>query len=103
MVPEVFCDGIGRIGFADGMVRIELISRSAAAFDGIDGARGEARQLVVMTAEAFARSFAVQQKALAKLAETGAIRLAPAEREESEPASPSASARTPRSPNFPNA
>jgi hypothetical protein len=96
MVPEIFCDGIGRIGFADGMVRIELVSRSQAAFDDGDGRGGEVRRLVVMTAEAFARSFLVQQKAMAKLAETGAIRLAAPDEETSPPP-----ARMPRSPNFP--
>src|SRR5690349_15584071 len=73
MVAETFADGIGRIGFADGMVRIELVSRSGAAFAG-EEPRAEVQGRIVMTPQAFLQSLMAQQQALLKLEEAGVIR-----------------------------
>ena len=100
MIPEIFADGIGRIGFADGMVRIELISRSAGALEGGEEVHGEVRHRVVMTAQAFVQSLIVQQKALAKLEEAGVIRRTSPSGEPPLKVVDRVPAGPPRSPNF---
>src|SRR5437867_1700509 len=99
MIPEVFVDGIGRIGFVDGMVRIELISRSGAETDEQGRPRPEVRQRLIMTLNAFLQGLQAQQSVIAKLQEAGVLRVdaAPAA---GTPAPAPTPAVLPKSPNF---
>jgi hypothetical protein len=95
MTPETFADGIGRIGFSEGMVRIELVSVADQDKDG--KAIRELRHRVVMTPQGFLQSVQAQLNLLRELEEAGVIRRAPASGAE---AAASPSNGTPRSPNF---
>jgi hypothetical protein len=89
MIPEVFVDGIGRIGLVEGMIRIELISRSGAEPDEQGRPKPEVRQRLIMSLNAFLQGLQAQQSVIAKLQEAGVIRAEP------QPAGPGAVAPTP--------
>ncbi len=101
MIPEVFVDGIGRIGFSDGVLRIELITRSGSETDEQGRPKPEVRQRLVMTLNAFLQGLQAQQGVIAKLQEAGIIKLEP---QPAPPASPAAgngvAPASPKSPNF---
>jgi hypothetical protein len=97
MVPETFADGIGRIGFSEGMVRIELVSVADQDKDG--RAVREACRRIVMTPQGFMQAVQAQLNLIRKLEEAGVIRRAPANGQE-QAATPPANGAAPRSPNF---
>ena len=97
MVPETFADGIGRIGFSEGMVRVELVS--VADQDKEGRPIREACHRIVMTPQGFMQSIQAQLNLLRKLEEAGVIRRAPAGGEPATASSPVNGA-APRSPNF---
>jgi len=109
MVPEIFVDGLGQIQFKDGLIRIELVSRS--------GEEPEVRQRIIMTVPAFLNALQLQQTIVSKFEEAGIVRVPTVEfqrrSETSSPATAAAppavasaaqgravSAGPPRSPNF---
>ena len=96
MVPETFADGIGRIGFSEGMVRIELVSVA----DQKDGqpVRQPCRR-IVMTPQGFMQSVQAQLNLIRKLEEAGVIRRAP-QGGDAAAAPSAANGAAPRSPNF---
>ena len=98
MVPETFADGIGRIGFSEGMVRIELVSVADQDKDG--RAVREACRRIVMTPQGFMQAVQAQLNLIRKLEEAGVIRRAPANTQEQAATPPPASGTAPRSPNF---
>lgn len=105
MVPEVFVDGIGRIGLLEGMIRIEYVTRSETGSEEGGAPRAETRQRLIMTPASFLQSLAMQQTILRKLEEAGLVRPGPRAVEPAEPpARPAAVSATaiapPRSPNF---
>jgi hypothetical protein len=77
MIPEVFVDGIGRIGLVEGMIRIELISRSGAETDEQGRPKPEVRQRLIMSLNAFLQGLQAQQSVIAKLQEAGVLRVEP--------------------------
>jgi len=98
MIPEVFVDGIGRIGFVDGMIRIELISRSGGETDAQGRPKPEVRHRLVMTLAGFLQGLQAQQSVIVKLQEAGVLQAPPAA-----PGSPPAAdapAAAPKSSNF---
>jgi hypothetical protein len=97
MVPETFADGVGRIGFSEGMVRIELVS--VADQDKEGRPVREACHRIVMTPQGFMQSVQAQLNLIRKLEEAGVIRRAPATGEQVA-AVPPANGTAPRSPNF---
>jgi hypothetical protein len=97
MVPETFADGIGRIGFSEGMVRIELVSVADQDKDG--RAVREACRRIVMTPQGFMQAVQAQLNLIRKLEEAGVIRRAPANGQE-QAVTPPANGAAPRSPNF---
>ncbi len=66
MVPEIFIDGFGQVFFKDGLIRIELVSRS--------GDEPEVRQRIIMTVPAFLNALQLQQTIVNKFEEAGIIR-----------------------------
>jgi hypothetical protein len=96
MIPETFADGIGRIGFSEGMVRIELVSAGIQEKDG--KAVRETCHRLVMTPQGFMQAVQAQLNLIRKLEEAGVIRRTPAPAAES--AGPASSNGGPRSPNF---
>lgn len=105
MIPEVFVDGIGRIGFADGVLRIELITRSGSETDEQGRPKPEVRQRLVMTLNGFLQGLQAQQQVIAKLQEAGILRLEPQTAQGVAPASSNGTAAPstpvpPKSPNF---
>lgn len=96
MVPETFADGIGRIGFSEGMVRIELVS--VADQDKEGRPVRETCRRIVMTPQGFMQSVQAQLNLVRKLEEAGVIRRAPAAGEQA--AAPASNGAAPRSPNF---
>jgi hypothetical protein len=97
MVAETFADGIGRIGFSEGMVRIELVS--VADQDKEGRPVRETCRRIVMTPQGFMQSVQAQLNLVRKLEEAGVIRRAPAAGEAAA-APPAANGAAPRSPNF---
>jgi hypothetical protein len=101
MIPEVFVDGIGRIGFVDGTVRIELISRSGAEADAQGRPKPEVRQRLVMTLSGFLQGLQAQQSVIAKLQEAGVLQVQPqAAATGATPAAGNGTPVAPKSPNF---
>ena len=98
MVPETFADGIGRIGFSEGMVRIELVS--VADQDKEGRPVREACHRIIMTPQGFMQSVQAQLNLIRKLEEAGVIRRAPAPGGEPATAAAPANGAAPRSPNF---
>jgi hypothetical protein len=76
MIPETFADGIGRIGFSEGMVRIELVSVGIPEKEG-KPAREVCHRLV-MTPQGFMQAVQGQLNLIRKLEEAGVIRRTPA-------------------------
>jgi hypothetical protein len=91
MIPEIYADGIGRIGFADGMVRIELVSVPAPEPGRENEPQQEPRARIVMTPHGFLRSLQSQHALLQKLEAAGLVKRG---------AQPGESQPTPKSPNF---
>jgi len=99
LVPELFVDGFGEISFREGLIRIELVSRS--------GEQPEVRQRLIMTTPAFLHAVQLQENMVAKFEEAGIIRargsapmapaIAPEPVAEAPPAPPPL---PPKSPNF---
>ena len=96
MVPETYADGIGRIGFSEGMVRIELVSVGDQDKDGRPVR--EACHRIIMTPQGFMQSVQAQLNLIRKLEEAGVIRRAPAGEQPAAASPPNGTA--PRSPNF---
>ena len=74
MVNEVFADGIGRIDFAAGVVRFDLVSVEPG-----EGGQNrlEPRQRVVMPLEGFLATLNTMGNLLNKLVEAGVVRQNP--------------------------
>ncbi len=75
-VPELFVDGIGRVAFTGGTVRIELICASpfdAATPDASDPPLVP-RQRLILPLDGFLRSFGILQNLVNRLAEEGAVK-----------------------------
>lgn len=105
MIPEIFVDGIGRIGFFEGMIRIELISRSGAETDEQGRPKPEVRQRLIMSLNGFLQGLQAQQSVIAKLQEAGVLRVEPQPAQAAMPAAGPAAANgatpaAPKSPNF---
>ena len=100
MIPETFADGIGRIGFSEGMVRIELVSVAMQDKDG--KAVREPCHRLVLTPQGFMQAVQAQLNLIRKLEEAGVIRRNPAGGEATVAAAAPAPAANgvPRSPNF---
>lgn len=99
MAAETFADGIGRIGFTEGMVRIELVSIADQDQDGRPVR--EVRHRIVMTPQGFMQSVQAQLNLIRKLEEAGVLRRSPAPgAEPAAPAAAGANGQSPRSPNF---
>jgi hypothetical protein len=99
MVPETFADGIGRIGFSEGMVRIELVSVGLQDKDG--KAVREPCHRLVMTPQGFMQAVQAQLNLIRKLEEAGLVRRNPAPAGEGAgPAASTPANGAPRSPNF---
>src|SRR5690348_7608922 len=98
MVPETFADGVGRIGFSEGMVRIELVSVADQDKDG--RAVREACHRLIMTPQGFMQAVQAQLNLIRKLEEAGVIRRAPANAQEQAATAPPPNGAAPRSPNF---
>lgn len=71
MTPEMFADGIGRVDFSGGLVRIELVSLEPAE-EGTG--RLEVRQRVVMPVDGFLKSLTTMGELVNKLVEAGVLR-----------------------------
>jgi hypothetical protein len=97
MIPETFADGIGRIGFSEGMVRIELVS--VALQDKDNKVVREACHRLVMTPQGFMQAVQAQLNLVRKLEEAGVIRRSGAPGEGAAPGATAANG-GPRSPNF---
>jgi hypothetical protein len=71
MVAEVFADGVGRVDFAGGVVRIELVS-----LEPIEGGqnRMDVRQRVVMPIDGFIQALSTMGDLVNKLVEAGVLR-----------------------------
>ncbi len=99
MIPETFADGIGRIGFSEGMVRIELVSVGIQEKEG--KAVREPCHRLVMTPQGFMQAVQAQLNLIRKLEEAGVIRRAAAPGGDGAGAAPAPAANGgPRSPNF---
>lgn len=96
MIPETFADGIGRIGFSEGMVRIELVSVADQDKDGRPVR--ETCHRIIMTPQGFMQGVQAQLNLVRKLEEAGLIRRAPADGPAAAASAPNGTA--PRSPNF---
>ena len=74
MTNEVFADGIGRIDFAAGVVRFELVSVEPG-----EGGQNrlEARQRVIMPLEGFLATLGTMSNLVNKLVEAGVLRQNP--------------------------
>jgi hypothetical protein len=96
---ETFADGVGRIGFSEGMVRIELVSVADQDKDGRPVLQPCHR--VIMTPQGFMRSVQAQLNLIRKLEEAGVLRRAPAPGQETAAETASGgNGASPRSPNF---
>lgn len=71
MIPEIFADGVGRIDFAGGVVRIELVSLDPAA-QGPE--RNEVRQRIVMPLEGYLQAINTMGDLVNKLVEAGLLK-----------------------------
>jgi hypothetical protein len=91
MIPEIYADGIGRIGFADGMVRIELVSVPAPEPGRENEPQPVPRARIVMTPHGFLRSLQSQHALLRKLEAAGLVKRS---------AQPGEAPAAPKSPNF---
>ncbi|CCG40315.1 conserved hypothetical protein [Magnetospirillum molischianum DSM 120] len=70
MTPEVFADGVGRVDFSGGIVRIELVSLEPTE----EGqGRLEVRQRVVMPVDGFLKSLMTMGDLVNKLVEAGVL------------------------------
>ena len=87
MVNEVFADGIGRIDFAAGVVRFDLVTVEPAVEGG--KSRLEARQRVMMPLEGFLAAIGTMTNLANKLVEAGVLRPNPAASAEAAPATES--------------
>lgn len=99
MIPEIFADGVGEVGFGGGMVRIDLVSLSVTDNDADGNPKREVRQRLVMTPQGFLETYASMQGMLEKLVELGVVQ------PQSAPDAPQETAETdeagqPKSPNF---
>jgi hypothetical protein len=74
MVPEIYVDGIGRIGFADGMVRIELVSVPPPEPGREGESQPEPRARIVMTPHGFLSSLQSLHSLLKKLEAAGVVK-----------------------------
>ncbi len=78
MIPEIFVDGIGGIGFSGGMVRIDLVSLSPNEKDAEGKPEREVRQRLIMTPIGLIEVFTNMHKMLDKLVELGVLQRRPA-------------------------
>lgn len=71
MVAEVFADGVGRVDFVSGVVRIELVSLEPA-----ESGQGkmEVRQRIVMPVDGFLHSLNTMGDLVNKLVEAGVLK-----------------------------
>ncbi|SEH33620.1 hypothetical protein [Magnetospirillum fulvum] len=71
MTAEVFADGVGRVDFSGGIVRIELVSLEPTE----EGqGRLEVRQRVVMPVDGFLKSLTTMGDLVNKLVDAGVLR-----------------------------
>jgi hypothetical protein len=80
MTDQIFSDGF-TVSFVGNMLRIDLFALSPTAKDGQGRPSPEFRAQVVMTPDAFVRSFASIQDLLKQLAERGVVKIQPAAKE----------------------
>nr|VFJ65263.1 MAG: hypothetical protein BECKFW1821B_GA0114236_11026 [Candidatus Kentron sp. FW] len=74
MTNEIYADGIGEIAFAQGVVRIDLVSLSPEYRGGDDSPpKFEFKQRIIMSPEGFLRSFDIMQGLVGQLLEKGVI------------------------------
>ena len=73
-VPEVYADGTYEIGFANGMVRVDLFSLSATEKDEEGRPTREVRQRIVMNPQGFLDTLASMQRMGLRLEEAGVIK-----------------------------
>ena len=71
---EIFADGIMEIGFANGIVRLNLYSLSANQRDTEGNPVKEFRQRIVMPPQGFLESFSTMQEMFSRLQSAGVIR-----------------------------
>jgi|GEM_PF-3997623 len=76
VTDEIFADTIGRVDFANGLVRIELASVEPAESSGTAGSGVvlKARKRLIMPLEGFLHTFATMGELLGKLEAAGVIR-----------------------------
>ncbi|WP_298422830.1 hypothetical protein [Rhodoblastus sp.] len=83
MHTELYTDGVDEITVSGSIVRVDLFSLSPTERDANNAPKRVFRQRLIFSAESFANSVEVMQKALRGLAEAGAIRRnAPTTRDE---------------------
>ncbi len=73
-IPEVYADGTYEIGFANGMVRIDLFSLSATDKDDEGRPTREVRQRIIMNAQGFLDTLGSMQRMGVRLEEAGVLR-----------------------------
>ena len=98
MTAELFADTIGRVDYAGGMIRLDLISLEPT--EGTTQSHMEVRQRVVMPLEGFLTALGTMTNLAAKLAAAGVINVAPPPAAAPEPTSILAAQSKPQSPNF---
>ena len=71
MVTEIFADGVGRVDFVSGVVRIELVS-----LEPTDSGQGrmEVRQRIAMPVDGFLHSLNTMGDLVNKLVEAGVLK-----------------------------
>jgi hypothetical protein len=102
MIPETYVDGIGWVGLAEGMIRIEFVSVVPNAQASEGQPKSEVRQRLIMTLPTFLRSVMAQQHVVAKLQSGGVLKTVADQTATETPAETPANPteRQPRSPNF---
>lgn len=77
MLPEIYADRFGGITFTGNMVRIDLVSFSAAETTGGVQQTVEPHHRVIMTPQGFLQSMQIMQELLQKLLDAGVVRREP--------------------------
>jgi hypothetical protein len=105
MHNELYTDGIDEITISGSVVRVDLVSLSPTERDANNNPKKVFRQRLIFSAEAFANSVDIMNKALQGLAEAGVIKRVQSKASETKSDGPanervvSLSADTPRAPN----
>jgi hypothetical protein len=77
MNPELYSDGIGRITFTGGVVRVDLVSQSPTELDANNKPKSIFRQRLIFSIDGFVNSAEVMQKAFQGLVDGGVIERKP--------------------------